>query len=351
MTSWETMRVKSLQEWFLYVAAFPEDEEIEFTDLRKCWMEVGSELSPTAIVNELERRCLVKINKSWDDDDRIIVHDMLRKLCIRILKGKYGSQQEHEKGCLFGYDWTIGIRDATFAEVSFISKNVGSFLSDNHVRDVLLLDKCEGLSNVDDSFINHIQGVKVLSLWRCSKMRFIPESISKLKNLQVLDIQGTEVSELPDALFSLTSLKYLKCTTRWMPMKCNIALLPQLSDLEELGLNVSSKEDSSVLDLTGISRFNSFTSVEDSENSDDSFEWLPHRLETLDIDCGGIHLFNLDGSFTLLRDLGLTNLHIGQSEFKDDLAASLPNLEWLFFNLAPDIEWEHLPLFVTQLAS
>ncbi|XP_024544298.1 probable disease resistance protein At1g61190 [Selaginella moellendorffii] len=252
---------EKLQEWFLYVAAFPEDEEIEFTDLRKCWMEVGSELSPTAIVNELERRCLVKINKSWNDDDRIIVHDMLRKLCIRILKGKYGPQQEHEKGCLFGYDWTIGIRDATFAEVSFISKNVGSFLSDNHVGDVLLLEKCEGLSNVDDSFINHIQGVKVLSLWRCSKMRFIPESISKLKNLQVLDIQGTEVSELPDALFSLTSLKYLKCTTRWMPMKCNIALLPQLSNLEELGLNVSSKEDSSVLDLTGISHSIDFASV------------------------------------------------------------------------------------------
>ncbi|XP_024544294.1 probable disease resistance protein At1g15890 [Selaginella moellendorffii] len=51
---------EKLQECFLYVAAFPEDEEIEFTDLRKCWMEVGSELSPTAIVNELERRCLVK---------------------------------------------------------------------------------------------------------------------------------------------------------------------------------------------------------------------------------------------------------------------------------------------------
>ncbi|XP_024544301.1 disease resistance protein RFL1-like [Selaginella moellendorffii] len=434
---------EKLQECFLYVAAFPEDRWIGFTELRNCWMEVGSELSPTAIVNELERRCLVKISKSWRDEEApgyITVHDMLRKLCIRILKGKYSPQQEHEKGCLFGYEWTSGIQDATFAKVSLISKNVGSFLSDNHVRDVLLLDECEGLSNVDDSLIDHIQGVKVLSLWRCYEIRFIPESISKLKNLQLLDIRETGVSQLPDALFSLTSLKYLK-STQWMPIKCNIALLPQLSNLEELELNVDSKEDPSVVDFTGISRklrllelrmidgtmkvpesmgklehietldlhakcidfvsivglwelvslttckicvqsvsrapwkrmfkksirlkVFSITGVEDSENNDDTFEWLqlrylkirdiinlswlPHRLETLEIDCSGIHLFNLDGSFPRLEKLYLTHLHIAQSEFKDDLAASLPNLKQLDFWLAPDIEWEHLPLFVAQL--
>ncbi|XP_024534441.1 probable disease resistance protein At1g61180 [Selaginella moellendorffii] len=428
---------EKLQECFLYVAAFPEDRSIGLTELRKCWMEVGSELSPTAIVNELERRCLVKIRKH-PITDFIIVHDMLRKLCIRILKGKYSPQQEHEKGCLFGYDWTSGIQNATFAKVSFISKNVGSFLSDNHVRDVILLDKCKELSNVDDSLINHIQGVKVLSLWRCSKIHSIPESISKLKNLQLLDIRETNVRQLPDALFSLTSLKFLKCT-RWRPTKCNIALLPQLSNLEELELRLDSKEESSVVDLTGISRklrhlrmthgtmkvpesmgtlehietlvlhannidFATFVGlwqlvnltkcqihvetlsraawkrmfmksiklqhfsivgVEDSENSDDSFEWLQlryldirdiinlswlfHRLETLFINCNRIHFFNLDGSFPRLGDLSLTNLQIAQSEFKDDLAASLPNLKELGFELAPDIEWEHLPLFVTQL--
>ncbi|XP_024544397.1 probable disease resistance protein At1g61180 [Selaginella moellendorffii] len=441
---------EKLQECFLYVAAFPEDRMIKFSELRKCWMEVGSELSATAIVNELERRCLVQIwrdeeapddiiSKSGMDDeapDLIIVHDMLRKLCIRILKGKYGPQQEHEKGCLFGYDWTIGIRDATFAKVSLISKDVGSFLSDNHVRDVLLLDKCEGLPNVDDSLIDHIQGVKVLSLWRCSKIHFIPESISKLRNLQVLHIRETNVSQLPDVLFSLTSLKYLKCDS-WP--KCNTALLPQLSNLEELELNVDLKEDPSVVDLTGISRklrllelrvrhgtmkvpesmgklehietlylfansidFASVVgrwqlvnlttcvidsasvskapwkrmfknsirlqrfhiSLEDSENNDESVEWLqlrylrirdinlswlPHRLGELEIDCSGILLFNLDGSFPRLGNLILTHLHIAQSEFKGDLAASLPNLKDLCFELAPDIEWEHLPLFVAQL--
>ncbi|XP_024534481.1 probable disease resistance protein At1g61300 [Selaginella moellendorffii] len=435
---------EKLQECFLYVAAFPEDRSIEFTELGKCWMEVGSELSPTAIVNELERKCLVKIYKSLRDEEApgyIIVHDMLRKLCIKILKGKYGPQQEHEKGSLFGYDWPIGIQDATFAKVSFISKNVGSFLSDNHVRDVLLMDECKGFSNVDDSLINHIQGVKVLSLWRCYRIRFIPESISKLKNLQVLDIRGTKVSQLPDALFSLTSLKYLK-STQWTPIKCNIALLPQLSNLEELELTLDSKEESSVVDLTGISGklrlldlrmthgtmkvpesmgtlehietlvlhannidFASFvglwqlvnlrtceihmesvsrlplkrmfkksirlkdfsiSGVEDSENNDDSFEWLqlrylrireiinlswlPHRLEKLEIDCSRIHFFNLvHGPFPGVEFLILTNLHIAQSEFKDDFAASFPNLKKLEFELAPDIKWEHLPLFVAQL--
>ncbi|XP_024544296.1 probable disease resistance protein At1g61300 [Selaginella moellendorffii] len=202
---------EKLQECFLYVAAFPH-KLIEFSSLSKCWMKVGSELSPTAIVNELERRCLVKIDKSWGYEEApgyIIVHDMLHKLCIRILKGKYGPQQEHEKGCLFGYEWTSGIQDATFAKVSFISKNVGSFLSDNHVRDVILMDECIGLSNVDDSLINHIQGVKVLSLWRCSRIHFIPESLSKLKNLQVLDIRGTKSKFKDDLAASLPNLKEL----------------------------------------------------------------------------------------------------------------------------------------------
>ncbi|XP_024522190.1 disease resistance protein RPS5-like isoform X2 [Selaginella moellendorffii] len=244
---------EKLQECFLYVAAFPEDWPIDFDDLRKCLIAVGSELSPLQIVSELERRCLVKTT-----DDRwgkyVTVHDMVRKLCIRILKGKYPPQEEHEKGCLFGYDCPPGI-SPTFSKVSFIGKKVtSSLLSDIHVRDVLLLDGCHEISGVDVSLIiDHIQNVKVLSFKGCDNLvPFIPESISKLRNLQVLDLREmclvpSSVTILPDALFSLTSLKVLKCkATR----NLNFGLVPQLFNLEELELY--SFEELAV-DLSGIS--------------------------------------------------------------------------------------------------
>ncbi|XP_024522195.1 probable disease resistance protein At1g15890 isoform X3 [Selaginella moellendorffii] len=437
---------EKLQECFLYVAAFPEDKRIQFANLRKCWIAVGSELSPLQIVSELERRCLVKTTDSrwWALRRTVTVHDMVRKLCIRILKGKYPPQEEHEKGCLFGYDCPPGI-SPTFSKVSFIGKKVtSSLLSDIHVRDVLLLDGCYGISGVDVSLsIDHIQNVKVLSLNRCSNLvRFITESISKLRNLQVLDLRYSGVPQLPDALFSLTSLKVLKCNDI---KKFNFALLLQLFNLEELELD--SYEELAV-DLSGISSlhklrhlelglhkatiktphslgaledietlelraksmdFGDFTGpwqlvnlrrcdirvaltikldwkrmfknskqlqhfsidgVQDGENNAESLEWLQlqylritnnetmkdlswlkgfQRLRELHIDCSGIQFFSLDGSFPCLERLELRNLHIAQSEFKDDLAASLPNLKSLTFYLAPDNTWEHLPPFMTQL--
>ncbi|XP_024522188.1 putative disease resistance RPP13-like protein 2 isoform X2 [Selaginella moellendorffii] len=606
---------EKLQECFLYVAAFPEDWNINFDDLRKCWIAVGSELSPLQIVSELERRCLVKTT-SILRDKYVTVHDMVRKLCIRILKGKYPPQEEHEKGCLFGYDCPPGI-SPTFSKVSFIGKKVtSSLLSDIHVRDVLLLDRCHKISGVDVSLIiDHIQNVKVLSLNGCDNLvRFIPESISKLRNLQVLDLREmclvpSSVTILPDALFSLTSLKVLKCkATR----NLNFGLVPQLFNLEELELysfeelavdlsGISSlhklrhlelglhkatikiphglgaledietlvlraksmdfgdftgpwqlvnlkrceirvkstikldwkrmfknskqlqhfsidgvqhgennaeslewlqlqalsiannetmkdlswlkvfqrlrdlhldcsgiqffsldgsfpclkrlelescKELAVAMDLSGISSlhklrdlkldfkgatikiphnlgalvdietlelraksmdFGDFTGpwqlvnlrrchisvqstikldwkrmfknskqlqnfsidgVQDGENNAESLEWpqlqlltiinnetmkdlswlkVFQRLRELQLDCSGIQFFSLDGSFPCLEWLELGNLHIAQSKFKDDLAASLPNLKRLRFYLAPDNTWEHLPLFVTQL--
>ncbi|XP_024545411.1 probable disease resistance protein At1g15890 [Selaginella moellendorffii] len=431
---------EKLQECFLYVAAFQEDWNINFDDLRKCWIAVGSELSPLQIVSELERRCLVKTTDfRWVK--YVTVHDMVRKLCIRILKGKYPPQEEHEKGCLFGYDCPPGI-SPTFSKVSFIGKKVtSSLLSDIHVRDVLLLDGCHKISGVDVSLIiDHIQNVKVLSLLHCSdQVRFIPESISKLRNLQVLDLR--EMCLVPDALFSLTSLKVLKCkATR----NLNFGLVPQLFNLEELELysfeelavdlsgisslhklrhlelglhkatikiphGLGALEDIETLELWAKSMdFGDFTSlwqlvnlkrcdirvestikldwkrmfknskqlrhfsidrVQDGENNAESLEWPQlqfltitnnetmkdlswlkgfQRLRQLHLDCSGIQFFSLDGSFPCLEVLGLENLHIAQSEFKDDLAASLPNLQLLTFKLAPDNTWEHLPLFVTQ---
>ncbi|XP_024522193.1 putative disease resistance protein At5g05400 isoform X2 [Selaginella moellendorffii] len=314
---------EKLQECFLYVAAFPEDKRIQFADLRKCWIAVGSELSPLQIVSELERRCLVKTT-----DDRwykyVTVHDMVRKLCIRILKGKYPPQEEHEKGCLFGYDCPPGI-SPTFSKVSFIGKNVtSSLLSDIHVRDVLLLDGCKVMD--DSLIIDHIQNVKVLSLrssW--DLVRFIPESISKLRNLQVLDLRFVFVTTIfPDALFSLTSLKVLKCNGI---RKFNFALLPQLFNLEELELH-SDKE--LAVDLSGISSLHKLRHLYLQFLSAIK---IPHSLGALkDIETLELYAKSMDfGDFTGLWQLvNLRRCHIGvQSTIKLDWKRMFKNSKQL----------------------
>ncbi|XP_024523009.1 probable disease resistance protein At1g15890 [Selaginella moellendorffii] len=236
-----------LQECFLYVAAFPEDARIDFEDLIKCWIASNSQLSFKEIAKELDRRSMIKVVNDADDNPLYItVHDMLRKLCIRVLKGKFHSQAQHEEKCFFGHEWKPGM-DERANKVSFISKNVRSLPSNLSVRDMVLLDGNNRFSVLDEDLIDRIKELKGLSL-KGTKVEFIPPGISKLTRLEMLDLRNTWINHIPVEIMEIESLQYLKCDSK--VRNFGFDMLYKLSNLKELTIHAS---DTEVVDLTGIS--------------------------------------------------------------------------------------------------
>lgn len=88
------------------------------------------------------------------------------------------------------------------------SKYLSNLLINNKESIILHLDSIE--SNViPDSFFSYesIRILKVISSEGGYRMKMIPHKIWRLKNLEILDLSGNEISEIPATISGLKNLK------------------------------------------------------------------------------------------------------------------------------------------------
>ncbi|KAL7139449.1 hypothetical protein ABFS83_09G051600 [Erythranthe nasuta] len=204
-----------LRPCFLYMGAFPEDHEIDVSELVKLWVAEGfiksssvfkslEEAAEEEYLEDLVKRSLVMITKT-NSDDKIKtckLHDLIRELCLRI------SQQENStiRSVICFMAWTKGpYKDLRYFKFLKIIRFTGSYDLSTYREITRLPDQVFKLFHL-----------RYLSF---SYLIEIPPAISNLRNLQTLIIHPKKagmmvkpcVQYLPLEIWGMTELRHLVC--------------------------------------------------------------------------------------------------------------------------------------------
>lgn len=277
LTTIDSSRGHALQDFFLYFAAFPEDEDIQVEQLLEVWSgeefvgrheDIDAETEAYYLLGVLVGRSLVELEKGWSDSRSSHVfsckiHDVLRDLALYILQnGKQVSEQQ----CLFkagrqasSFPEAWQIPSLSARKISLIRNDIQSLPSTRirapSVRVLLLSDnkilaihgkflrnfpnlQVLDLSNTQidslPTMLGRLAELRVLSLRR-SAIRSLPSSIAKLIKLERLNLQGCgRLASLPArALSKLVNLQYLNargCANVWDEESAEAACCPMLGE-------------------------------------------------------------------------------------------------------------------------
>ncbi|PNT75278.1 hypothetical protein BRADI_1g29441v3 [Brachypodium distachyon] len=221
-----------LRSCFLYLAAFPEDYEIDVADLINLWIAESFipytpnyKLEETACkyLTELVQRSLVQIASETRELGQVSIwiHDILRDWCI---------EQAREDGFLDVIDKTTGQFGASSSDKLISYRSCFQNLSDEispgapNVRTLL----CFKLSSVSLPKLRFLRVLRIEDsrlegfsrvIGRCIHLRYLgllngegvtlPSSIGQLLYLQTIDLSGTELdSVVPNSLWDIPSLRH-----------------------------------------------------------------------------------------------------------------------------------------------
>ncbi|TMW83181.1 hypothetical protein EJD97_002601 [Solanum chilense] len=273
--SYNRLRDPKLQKCFLYCCLYPEDYKIRRDELvrlliveellvkrnsRKAELDQGY-----AVLNKLERACLLESVVNGNGSRCVRMHDLVRQMALRIARDEInlmvraGAQLREIPG---EQEWTEDLDKVSLMnnDISKISQPLSSICS--KLTTLLLQGNCS-LSQVIDPFFVQMPGLRVLDLSytvihqlpssvsnlvslsalllrRCYGLRFVP-SLKNLKNLIELDLFHTIIQEVPQGLESLVKLRCLDMTRdervpKTLSKKPAVDILAKLSNLQFLSI-------------------------------------------------------------------------------------------------------------------
>ncbi|KAF8689661.1 hypothetical protein HU200_041723 [Digitaria exilis] len=225
-----------LRNCFLYCSLFPEDHPMSRETLVRLWVAEGfvlkkekntpEEVAEGNLMELIHRNMLDVVD--YDELGRVStcrMHDIMRDLALSVAKEeKYDSAAEY--GELIQVDknvrrlslcgWNVNTAPKvkfqflrTLAAHGIISPSpdiVSSILSQSTYLTVLELQDSE-ITEVP-AFIGNLFNLRYIGLRR-TRVNSLPESIEKLLNLQTLDIKQTQIEKLPRGIVKVKKLRHL----------------------------------------------------------------------------------------------------------------------------------------------
>ncbi|OEL21295.1 Disease resistance protein RPM1 [Dichanthelium oligosanthes] len=227
-----------LRNCFLYCSLFPEDYPISRENLVRLWVAEGfvvskenntpEEVAEGNLMELIHRNMLVIMEN--DEQGRVstcTMHDIVRDLALAIAKEeRFGTANDYRALILMDKDKNVrrlssyGWKDNTSLKVrlprlrtlvslGIISSSpdmLSSILSESSYLTVLELQDSE-ITEVPVS-IGNLFNLRYIGLRR-TKVRSLPDSVEKLLNLQTLDIKQTKIERLPRGISKVKKLRHL----------------------------------------------------------------------------------------------------------------------------------------------
>ncbi|GAY69077.1 hypothetical protein CUMW_269240 [Citrus unshiu] len=207
--SYDSLPKDELRSCLLYCCLFPEDSEIEKTELMEYWKSEGfvDSSSGWGVLGALVRACLLV-----EGGDHVKMHDMIRDMALWI-----ANEVEEEENFLVRA--RVGLTDAP------------------------KIEDWRTISKITESFFQSLPSLRVLSLSDNDSLTQLPVGISSLVSLHHLDLSFTEVRGLPQELKALV-LRMLYCGSNHQPIveEGNVlsadaeSLMKEIHCLEQLNL-------------------------------------------------------------------------------------------------------------------
>ncbi|KAF7087789.1 hypothetical protein CFC21_090951 [Triticum aestivum] len=236
-----------LKSAFLYLSIFQEDQRIRWGRLVRRWTAEGYSRNMHGVTaielcrryfDELLDRSMILPGEGTDQYSQKInscqLHDMIREICISkareenlVLTLEEGCCLSDTQGAIrhlvIGSNWK---RDKDVLESKLDLSHVRSltvfgewrsfFISDN-MRFLRVLDLEDTLELKDHHLydIGQLHHLKYLSLRGCQNILYLPNSLGNLRYLEMLDVRGTRIYELPTTITNLRKLQHLRADGYW----------------------------------------------------------------------------------------------------------------------------------------
>ncbi|CAM0874890.1 unnamed protein product [Alopecurus aequalis] len=225
-----------LKNCFLYCSLFPEDHPMSRDSLVRLWVAEGfvqgkekntPEMVAEGNLMELIHRNMLEVVEN-DELGRVNtckMHDIVRELAISVAKEErfasandYGTMIQMDKDVrrLSSFGWKDNtvlkpklphLRTVVALKVILFSPvMLSSILSESSYLTVLELQDSE-VTEVPAS-IGHLFNLRYIGLRR-TKIKSLPDSVENLSNLHTLDIKQTKIEKLPRGIVKIRKLRHL----------------------------------------------------------------------------------------------------------------------------------------------
>ncbi|CAL1351937.1 unnamed protein product [Linum trigynum] len=180
----------------------------------------------------------------------------------------------------------------------------------------LVLEDCTSLNEINPTIGTHLQYLIHLNLNGCNMITNFPNNVRKMKSLQELLLDGTNIEQLPESIRFFTSLSKLS--------------LKNCKSLKAVPKSISRLKHLKVLNLSGSSQLDRLDRVGSLEELDVSGTAIRSPLISnfyLNNQKGLPQLYGI--GFPFLRILNLANCGLMAGDFPKDLGSNLPSLHSL----------------------